>query len=223
MNEHSREWHHRIAIVEDDPVVREHFIEIVSDENGLDLAGVASNLAKAREILAQKPDLLLLDIGLPDGSGLDFIPEVRELSDTKILIVTSFGDRETVVTAIRSGADGYLLKDSSVSQILDGIEATLNGGAPVSAAAAVYLLDRLRKEKVPSVEQVESEDAGLTPREVELLELFAKGESYKEAARSLGISPLTVGNHVKSIYRKLAVHSRGEAVYEAMKTGQLKL
>ena len=223
MNEHSREWHHRIAIVEDDPVVREHFIEIASDEDGLDLAGVASNLAKAREILAQKPDLLLLDIGLPDGSGLDFIPEVRELSDTKILIVTSFGDRETVVTAIRSGADGYLLKDSSVSQILDGIEATLNGGAPVSAAAAVYLLDRLRKEKVPSVEQVESEDAGLTPREVELLELFAKGESYKEAARSLGISPLTVGNHVKSIYRKLAVHSRGEAVYEAMKTGQLKL
>ena len=223
MNEHSREWHHRIAIVEDDPVVREHFIEIVSDEDGLDLAGVASNLAKAREILAQKPDLLLLDIGLPDGSGLDFIPEVRELSDTKILIVTSFGDRETVVTAIRSGADGYLLKDSSVSQILDGIEATLNGGAPVSAAAAVYLLDRLRKEKVPSVEQVESEDAGLTPREVELLELFAKGESYKEAARSLGISPLTVGNHVKSIYRKLAVHSRGEAVYAAMKTGQLKL
>ena len=223
MNEHSREWHHRIAIVEDDPVVREHFIEIVSDEDGLDLAGVASNLAKAREILAQKPDLLLLDIGLPDGSGLDFIPEVRELSDTKFLIVTSFGDRETVVTAIRSGADGYLLKDSSVSQILDGIEATLNGGAPVSAAAAVYLLDRLRKEKVPSVEQVESEDAGLTPREVELLELFAKGESYKEAARSLGISPLTVGNHVKSIYRKLAVHSRGEAVYEAMKTGQLKL
>nr|WP_137676638.1 response regulator transcription factor [Parerythrobacter lutipelagi] len=223
MNEQTRDWHHRIAIVEDDPVVREHFIEIISDEDGLDLAGVASNLAKAREILAQKPDLLLLDIGLPDGSGLDFISEVQELSDTKILIVTSFGDRETVVTAIRSGADGYLLKDSSVSQILDGIEATLNGGAPVSAAAAVYLLDRLRKEKVPTMEQVESEDAGLTPREVELLELFAKGESYKEAARSLGISPLTVGNHVKSIYRKLAVHSRGEAVYEAMKTGQLKL
>jgi DNA-binding NarL/FixJ family response regulator len=223
MDKPERDWHHRIAIVEDDPVVREHFIEIISDEDGLDLAGVAPNLAKAREILAQKPDLLLLDIGLPDGSGLDFIPEVRKLSETKILIVTSFGDRETVVTAIRSGADGYLLKDSSVSQILDGIEATLSGGAPVSAAAAVYLLDRLRKEKVPTVEQVESEDAGLTPREVELLELFAKGESYKEAARSLGISPLTVGNHVKSIYRKLAVHSRGEAVYEAMKTGQLKL
>lgn len=225
MTQSQRNWNHRIAIVEDDPVVREHFIEIVSDEDGLDLAGVAPSLAKAREILgqSQKPDLVLLDIGLPDGNGLDFIPEVHKLCEAKILIVTSFGDRETVVSAIRAGADGYLLKDSSVDQILDGIEATLNGGAPVSAAAAVYLLDRLRREPVVEVEQVEREDAGLTRREVELLELFAKGESYKEAARTLGISPLTVGNHVKSIYRKLAVHSRGEAVYEAMKTGQLKL
>lgn len=225
MTQTPRNWDHRIAIVEDDPVVREHFIEIVSDEDGLDLAGVAPSLGKARELLGQKqkPDLVLLDIGLPDGSGLDFIPELRDLCDAKILIVTSFGDRETVVSAIRAGADGYLLKDSSVEQILDGVEATLNGGAPVSAAAAVYLLDRLRREPVVAMDEVTEEDAGLTPREVELLELFAKGQSYKEAARTLGISPLTVGNHVKSIYRKLAVHSRGEAVYEAMKTGQLKL
>lgn len=212
-------------IVEDDPVVREHFIEIVSDQDGLDLGGTASSLAKARQLLAQrqKPDLILLDIGLPDGSGLDFIAEIRKACSAKILIVTSFGDRETVVGAIRAGADGYLLKDSAVHQILDGIEATLAGGAPVSAAAAVYLLERMQREPEIAVEQVAEEDAGLTKREVELLELFAKGESYKEAARSLGISPLTVGNHVKSIYRKLAVHSRGEAVYEAMKTGQLKI
>jgi DNA-binding CsgD family transcriptional regulator len=73
------------------------------------------------------------------------------------------------------------------------------------------------------IEPAVQEDSGLTPREVELLQLFAKGGSYKESARLLGISPLTVGNHVKSIYRKLAVHSRGEAVYEAVKTGQLHL
>lgn len=225
MSGNQRNWHHRIAIVEDDPTVREHFIEIISDQDGLDLVGVAPSLAKARELFAQsqKPDLVLLDIGLPDGSGLDFIEELRGLCDARILIVTSFGDRETVVAAIRAGADGYLLKDSNVGQILDGIEATLEGGAPVSAAAAVYLLDRLRQEPEMAAEAVTQEDSGLTPREVELLELFAKGESYKSAARSLGISPLTVGNHVKSIYRKLAVHSRGEAVYEAMKTGQLKI
>ena len=225
MSTSGRNWNHRIAIVEDDPVVREHFIEIISDQDGLDLGGIAPSLAKARDLLAQKqkPDLVLLDIGLPDGSGLEFISEIRAACDAKVLIVTSFGDRETVVGAIRGGADGYLLKDSSVTQILDGIEATLAGGAPVSAAAAVYLLDRLRREPALDVDQVAEEDAGLTPREVELLQLFAKGESYKDAARSLGISPLTVGNHVKSIYRKLAVHSRGEAVYEAMKTGQLRI
>ena len=143
----ARAWNHRIAIVEDDPTVREHFFEILSDQDGLDLAWFAGNLGKAREQLSQRqqPDLILLDIGLPDGNGLDFIPVIRDLSDAKVLIVTSFGDRETVVGAIRAGADGYLLKDSSVNQILDGIEATLAGGAPVSAAAAVYLLDRLRR------------------------------------------------------------------------------
>ncbi|MCP5396388.1 MAG: response regulator transcription factor [Sphingomonadaceae bacterium] len=208
-------------MVEDDPIVRDHFIDIVTRAPSLDLAGVAPTIARGRELLALSPDLFLVDIGLPDGSGLDFIPEIKEGTQAKILVVTSFGDRDTVVTAIRGGADGYLLKDSSPEVISEGIAVTLEGGAPISAAAAVYLLDRLRS--APLVEAAEEEDSGLTPREVELLQLFARGDSYKEAARTLGISPLTVGNHVKSIYRKLAVHSRGEAVYEAIKTGQLKI
>ena len=139
-----------------------------------------------------------------------------------LLIVTSFGDRETVVSAITAGADGYLLKDSAPVELLDGIRATLDGGAPISAAAAVYLLERLRKES-PLVEQAVAEEDGLSEREVELLNLFARGLSYKEAAALMGISPLTVGNYVKTIYSKLAVHSRSEAVYEALKTGQLKI
>lgn len=212
---------YRIAIIEDDPVVRDHFIDIVTRAPALDLAGVAPTIARGRELLELAPDLILVDIGLPDGSGLDFIPEIKQRTEAKILVVTSFGDRDTVVTAIRGGADGYLLKDSSADTIAEGIAVTLEGGAPISAAAAVYLLDRLRT--APLVEAAEEEDSGLTPREVELLQLFARGDSYKEAARTLGISPLTVGNHVKSIYRKLAVHSRGEAVYEAIKTGQLKI
>lgn len=212
----------RIAIVEDDPIVREHLIDIVSSAAELDLAGVAATLAKAAELLALEPDLYLLDIGLPDGSGLDFVPRIKQAGSAKVLIITSFGDRETVVTALAAGADGYLLKDSGSATILDGIEATMAGGAPVSAAAAVYLLEHLRRGP-PLAEAVVDDDSGLTPREIELLELFAKGYSYKEAARFLGISPLTVGNYVKSIYRKLEVHSRGEAVYEAVKTGQLRL
>ena len=216
------ETNFRIAIVDDDPIVREHLIEIVSSAPELDLAGIAPTIAKARELIALKPDLFLVDIGLPDGSGLDFVPEIKAACDAKALVVTSFGDRETVVSAIKAGADGYLLKDSDPAIIIDGIRVTLAGGAPISAAAAVYLLERLR-HGVPMVEAAVEENSGLTPREVELLQIFAKGGSYKVSARVLGISPLTIGNHVKSIYRKLAVHSRGEAVYEAIKTGQLKI
>lgn len=211
----------RIAIVDDDPVVRDYLLEIVGGAAELEIAGIAQNLAEARQLLALKPDLFLCDIGLPDGSGLDFVPEVKKLEHAKALVLTSFGDRETIVTAIRAGADGYLLKDSTPAIILDGIRITLAGGSPVSSSAAVYMLEQLRSGAL--VEAAEREDSGLTQREVELLELFAKGSSYKEAARLLGISPLTIGNHVKSIYRKLAVHSRGEAVYEAIKTGQLKI
>ena len=218
----SREPTKRIAIVDDDPIVREHLIEIISTAADLDLAGVAPTVARARELLALGPDLFLVDIGLPDGSGLDFVPEIKAGCEAKALVLTSFGDRETVVSAIRAGADGYLLKDSDPAIVLDGIRVTLGGGAPISAAAAVYLLERLRHSDA-LVEPAVQEDNGLTPREVELLQLFARGGSYKESARLLGISPLTVGNHVKSIYRKLAVHSRGEAVYEAVKTGQLRL
>jgi DNA-binding NarL/FixJ family response regulator len=164
---------------------------------------------------------LLSDIGLPDGSGLTFIPVIKAaLPGCRVLVITAFGDRDTVVAALNAGADGYLLKDSGTAAILDGVRATLDGGAPISAPAAVYLLERLRgggpAAAVPDAER-------LTPREIELLELFSRGHSYKLAGRALGISPLSVGNHVKSIYRKLQVHSRGEAVYEAVRRRQLNL
>lgn len=212
----------RIAVVEDDPNLLDNFIDIISAEVDFDLAGAASSLSGARELIRLEPDLFLLDIGLPDGNGLDLAREIRAAIDTRILIVTSFGDRETVVSAIRAGADGYLLKDSPPDDIADGIRATLDGGAPISAAAAVYLLERLRGN-TPLVESAVEERDGLSEREVELLNLFARGLSYKEAAAQMGISPLTVGSYVKTVYAKLAVNSRSEAVYEALKTGQLKL
>ncbi|MCB1635454.1 MAG: response regulator transcription factor, partial [Xanthomonadales bacterium] len=141
----------------------------------------------------------------------------------RVLVITSFGDRQTVVRAIAAGADGYLLKDSSSEAITEGIRVTLDGGAPISAAAAVYLLERLREAPPPTPAPLNPDEAALTAREIELLHCFAIGQSYKEAARTLGISPHTVGNHVKSIYRKLEVHSRAEAIYEAVQGGQLRL
>jgi DNA-binding NarL/FixJ family response regulator len=212
----------RVMIVDDDPVVCDHFRDIVRSQVQLELAGVAVNLAEARALLSTAPDLVLLDLGLPDGNGLDIIPEIKSQLETSVLVITAFGDRETVVAAIGAGADGYLLKDSDAATVLAGIEATLAGGAPISPAAAVYLLDLLRPQAASSGGG-RADASSLTGREVDLLKLFAKGQSYKEAAKALDISPHTVGNYVKSIYRKLAVNSRGEAVYAALKSGQLKV
>jgi DNA-binding NarL/FixJ family response regulator len=212
-----------VAILEDDPNVRTHFADIVAGSPGLSLEGLAGSLAEARQLLTSPPDLFLTDIGLPDGSGLTFIPEIKAAApECRVLVITAFGDRDTVVSALNAGADGYLLKDSSTATIVDGILATLDGGAPISASAAVYLLERLRGAPEEAEIHTESTER-LTPREIELLELFARGQSYKAAGRALGISPLTIGNHVKSIYRKLQVHSRGEAVYEAVRRKQLTI
>lgn len=206
----------RIAIIEDDPMVRQYFMRIITMEAGYDIVGMAPDLATGRALISLNPDLFLMDIGLPDGSGYDLVPEIKARTAAKTLIISAFGDRDTVVRALSAGADGYLLKDSSPQQVLDGIAVTLDGGAPVSPAAAVYLLDLLRAPAVPPAPSAAvMEDSRLTPRESELLQAFSAGKSYKEAARALGISPHTVGNHVKSIYRKLEVNSRIEAISAA--------
>ncbi len=211
----------RIAILEDDPAIRDHFIEIIGSAADLELCATASMIGEVPLLIERRPDLLLTDIGLPDGSGLDVLPAIKAATGCKALVITAFGDRETVVAAMKAGADGYLLKDSPEAVIHDGIRVTFDGGAPISPAAAVYLLERLRAAPAPSRREDLSEP--LTTRETELLTIFARGLSYKEAARVLGISPLTVGNHVKAIYRKLEVNSRGEAVYEAVRQGRLDI
>ena len=208
----------RIGVLEDSGPVRDHFLHIIDEAEDLTLCGVATCLSETSALLAAQPDLVLTDLGLPDGSGLDFIP-LAKAAGARSLVITAFGDRDTVLAALSAGADGYLLKDSPTQAVLDGIRVTLDGGAPISAAAAVFLLERFREPVVVAAPAAER----LTPREAELLTLFSRGCSYKSAARELGISPLTVGDHVKAIYRKLEVNSRGEAVFAAVQRGQLRL
>lgn len=210
----------RIVIIEDDPMVRQYVSAIITEAPELELVAMAPDLATGRGFIALNPDLFLMDIGLPDGSGYDLVPEIKAGCDARALILSSFGDRDTVVRALQAGADGYLLKDSTPGQILDGIATTLDGGAPVSPSAAIYLLDYLRSGSgVTEGGSGEIADDRLTPRETELLRAFASGQSYKEAARTLGISPHTVGNHVKAIYRKLEVTSRSDAIRAARSGG----
>ena len=165
------------------------------------------------------PDVLLTDLGLPDGSGIDLIREtVRRYPATDIMVITVFGDEDHVLASIEAGATGYILKDSIPEEFVGLIKQLRAGGSPISPVIARQLLKRF-KPHVASPEAVATVEAGLSARESEVLSLIAKGFSFSEIARLLNVSQHTVTTHVKKIYQKLAVHSRGEAVYEAGKMG----
>ncbi len=226
----------RVFLLEDDPLLRSGLIRLVEQAEGFELAGEAGTVADGLAALAalpSPPDLLLADLGMPDGSGLDVVRAVRRAPDARILIFTVFGDQTSVISALEAGADGFVLKDSRPEELVAAMRSALAGGAPISAAAAAHLLRRLRAVDAhasaapapapgaPSPPPVD--DFGLTPREKETLELLARGFSQKEVARKLDISPHTVGAHVKAIYSKMAVNSRSEAVFEAVQSGLIDL
>ena len=151
-------------------------------------------------------------------SGIEIIRETaRRYPDTDIMVVTMFGDEEHVLASIEAGATGYLLKDSLPEELIDLIKELRAGGSPISPIIARQLLKKLRPPgSVPEAARIGST---LSARESEILSIIAKGFSFAEIARLLAISPHTVTTYVKKIYQKLAVHSRGEAVYEASRTG----
>ena len=159
----------------------------------------------------------LVDLGLPDGSGLEFIHFLRDTGHcTHSLVITAFGDEKNVVTAIEAGAMGYLLKDRDPQYIADSICTVLDGGSPVSPSIARHLLKRFQQ---PAAEETGPPQVHLTQREIEVLRLVVKGFTYQEIAAGLDMSVNTVSSHVQNIYRKLAVRSRGEAVFEAITLG----
>jgi len=213
----------RVGIVDDDTVLGDALARAASSAEGFALVGVAESLADGKKLLARGLDVLLVDLGLPDGSGLELVASASALGTCKVLVISVFGDARTVVAAIERGADGYLLKGADEPEVVAAIRTVLDGGAPISPSVAGHILSRVRGSASPrplgDVETTHAIRIALTPREVAVLELLAKGLSFKEVAACEGISHHTVGDHVKSIYRKLSVSSRGEAVYEAMKAG----
>ncbi|WP_224761293.1 MULTISPECIES: response regulator [Brevundimonas] len=215
---------HRIAVVEDDPFVRRHLARLIDAHPELQLIGEAGGVSAGLALAAKGADLIIVDLGLPDGSGLEVIRTAAALpSPPRLLVLTVFGDETSVVEAVGAGADGYLLKDSADETLCADILETLNGGSPISASVAAYLLRRMRRAPQPAQPEPCESAAAVTPREVELLNLLARGLSYREVASALSISHHTVGAHVKAIYRKLAVNSRSEAVFEAVQTGLIQL
>jgi DNA-binding NarL/FixJ family response regulator len=215
---------HPVVIVEDDENTRARLGRAVEAHPELTLAAMAGSIAEGRAALAaHKPAVLLCDLGLPDGSGIDLIREARRTNtDTLAMVITVFGDESHVVAAIEAGAMGYLLKDESPEHIGRSILEILAGGSPISPPIARHLLRRFRT--VPAEAGIAADELPhLSEREHQVLTLIVKGFSYAEIAGLLGVSGHTVTTHVRSIYRKLEVHSRGEAVYEALQLGLVKL
>lgn len=208
-----------IAIVEDDAATRDRLCRIVRQQKTFRLSGAAATFSEARTFLGEHaPDVLLVDLGLPDGDGIDLIRLCHEADpSTLIMVISAFGDEQKVVSAIMAGAKGYLLKDDDSQDIRLALQQLLDGGSPISASIASYLLAKLRGDR-PS--GVAGEDL-LTAREIEVLELIARGYRSQEIATRLTISYHTVVSHIRHVYDKLAVTSRSQAIFKASKLGLL--
>jgi len=211
----------RIFIVEDDPITRRSLCDRIAADGEFEVAAAVGSCEEIRFILqTREPDVLLVDLGLPDGSGIDVIADAASrYPRLKIMVVTVFGDEKRVVSAIKAGAVGYLLKSDHSQKIGVAIRQLLEGGSPISPAIARHLIRLFKSEDDASDKAAHREP--LTPREQEILSLAAKGFSYVEIARYLQLSVNTIANHTRLIYEKLSVKSRAQAVYEASRLGLL--
>ena len=236
----------RVIIVEDDPLVLDRFAEVLAPWDDLRLVGQACTRAEGWLVIeAGGYDVLVCDLGLPDGDGTDLVKLSTQCHPSAdIMVLTMFADHHKVLAAIKAGARGYLLKDQNLGECVGGIREVRRGGSPISPIIARLLLNELGHGQTVSQHQIKGQSMGdgtilgqsvqpkrppivreaasrLTEREIEALNLLARGFSYLECADLLGISAHTVGSHVKNIYRKLEVSSRAEAVFEASSLGIL--
>ncbi len=220
-----------VLLLEDEAPTRKRLVSIIEQHPHLELVGKAESCQQARKYLQRGGfDVLLIDIGLPDGSGIDIVREAQQYyPDSEALVLTAFGDEENVVQALEAGATGYLLKDKAFDELGDAIISLMQGESTISPKVARFLLKRFTdgrtENRSPEKPAAGNESAGqqLTDRECEVLNLIAKGYSYNEIGTSLGLSTNTIRAHIRNIYRKLAVKSRSEAVFEAAQLGLIQL
>ena len=215
-----------VAVVEDDMGFRDALARALTSAPDMHLAATAGTRAQGLAMLKGAPvDVLLVDLGLPDGSGIDVIrAAVLAWPSCSIMVSTNFGDETHVMQSIEAGAAGYLLKDSSATKIVDEIRSLASGGSPISPIIARQILARFRKSAATSPDVPEPEDdaqTSLSVREKEVLDLITRGFTANEIAKLMQLSHFTVRTFVRRIYSKLKVTSKAEAIYEARNQGLL--
>jgi len=203
-------------IADDHELVRQGLVALLSVKPGVEVIGQARNGVEAIELASSlKPDIILMDLLMPLKNGIEATREIKtENPDARILIITSFAEDENVYQAIKSGALGYLLKDSSPQDLMQAIHDVCSGRMSLHPNIALKLIDELnRPADGPATEEP------LTEREVEVLKLVAKGRSNQEIAEKLVVSERTVGAHVSNILSKLHLANRTQAALYALRKG----
>jgi DNA-binding NarL/FixJ family response regulator len=208
----------KVYVVEDQPKILKSLIKLLSGFSEIEIVGKALSGEEALEGIAEKqPEVVLLDLGLPQMSGIEVTREIKKKHPKiELLIFTVFDEEEKVMEAIQAGASGYLLKGMEASKIVEAIGEVKDGGSVIQPSLARSLLRQFQVQAPPGKEE---EMPSLTPREVEILQIIAKGLSNAEAAKVLKISRATIRTHLEHIYAKMAVSNRVEAITEGIRQG----
>ncbi len=219
-----------IMLVDDHPLVRQGLRRILEVQEDFEVIMEVADGAEALRLIKQlTPDIVLLDINLPNKNGLQITRELRQTNpDIAIIVLTAYHDDEQIFHAIRAGATAYFPKDVTPRRLIDAIQKVKAGNYVIDdevldqPEAASWILQQF--DHVAYIDGEPNQTfAPLSPREMEILQHIAKGESNKEVAYSLGISRQTVKNHMTSILRKLAVNDRTQAALYAVKRGWIRL
>lgn len=206
-----------ILVTDDHPVVREGLVAILSTQPDFAIVGdVASGQATLDLARALRPDIVLLDLEMPEMDGVETLRQLQRVApETRVIIFTAFDTDERILSAVRAGAQGYLLKGAPRNDIFRAIRVVYSGGSLLEPMIAQKLLRQVSRE-TPS-------DTALTPRELDVLRLLARGLQNKEIAIELGITGRTTKFHVGSLLRKLGAGNRTEAVAIAAQRGLIHL
>jgi DNA-binding NarL/FixJ family response regulator len=204
----------KVAIVEDHREIREGLAMLISGTDGFTCCGSYRSMEEAIETIpGNVPEVVLSDIGLPGMSGIEGIRILKERYPKLIVLMLSvYDDDERIFDALCAGACGYLLKKTPPARLLEALGEAVTGGGPMSPEVAARVITLFREFRPP-----EKATHNLTPHESRLLKLFVEGHNYKTAAAELGVSVHTISFHLRSIYEKLQVHSKSEAVAVAIK------
>jgi DNA-binding NarL/FixJ family response regulator len=209
----------KVALIEDRREIRDGLTMMINFTEGFKCTGSYRSMEEALARLPHDvPDVVLSDIGLPGMDGIEGVRIIKEkYPEMTILMLSVYDDNERIFDALCAGACGYLLKKTPPARIVESLNEALAGGAPMSPEIARKVITLFREIRPP-----ERVDYDLTPHETRLLKLLVEGHSYKTAANELNVSVNTVSFHLKSIYEKLQVHSKSEAVAKALKNRLIK-